>query len=702
MILVSRSRGPRPQHHRAPAPAPALRGRLDATFFRARLAVAAALLVLGVASLSPTAALAEEPFRVGSQIEDRVGALDDRHDEVEAALDELEAAERVQLWLVYVDTFSGLGAEDWAYETAVESDLGLRDVLLAVAVEDRAYAYSVDDDFPLTQSEMDEVMVVAVEPALSENDWAGAAVGAATGMGQALGGETVTTPDIEPGETAGGGSSWGLAVGVVVLLLVAGAVVWVFARRGRARRGSQTAAGGGAEPALTLEELRRRAGSELVETDDAVKTSTQELGFAVAQFGDEPAAPFAQAVDEAKRHLDEAFRLHQEAGRSDDEQRRRELLAAVLEHTAAANEKLDAQAERFDKLRDLEHNAPEVLAAVEKQAADLEARLPAVRQEQVTLAATYAPAALAAVSDNVDEAASRLSFARQQVQAGREDLEGGRRGEAAVAADAAQEAAAQAAALLDAVGRLGRDLSEVQARIAAAIDETRRDIAEARAAAGAGAPLAPLVAAAETAVAAAADSASPAGGHDPLAALRHVEEADAALEKALEQVRDAQAQRAKAAAALERTVLAARAEIGAASDYITTHRGGVGGDPRAALAEAQRHLDQAVALGASDPVTALRHASHAHEIAGRALGAAQAETRHATTGAGMPGRGGGLGDTGRAILGGLIVSGMLRGGGSSRGGAFGGGRRSGGGGSFGRPSFGGSGTRMRRGGGGRF
>ncbi len=685
------------------------------------LLVATALLTAFLGGLLfPAQALAEDPFRVNSQIEDHVGAVEGSEDEIQAAFDELQQAEQVQLWAVYVDSFSGMGAVEWANETAIMSDLGINDVLLAVAIEDRAYAYSVDEDFPLTDSELNAIMVESVEPSLSDDDWAGAAIGAATGMQQALSVAVVTTATTQPGtattqtgsattqpgsgggseETDDGGFPWGVVIGLIVLVVIF-LVVWALVRRSRGRGGAQgatPASGTEAAPALTLEELRRKVSLELVETDDAIKTSTDEVGFAAAEFGEEEAAPFQQAVNEAGRELSEAFKLHKQFDEDADERVQRELLTAVLQHTAAANEKLDAQAERFDRLRDLESKAPGVLANLEQQLSTLEARVPHVRQDLTELASVYAPAALTAVASNPDEAASRISFSREQVKAGREDFDAGRRGEAAVAALAAQEAAGQAQAFLDGVGRLGKDLGEARDRIAAAIDETRRDIAEAQAA-GAGAQLSPLIATAEAAASAAAAAAGPEGGRDPLTALRHLEASDAALDKALVQVREEQARRATAAAALDRTLLAARAEIAAASDYITTHRGAIGSGPREQLAEAQRALDQAVTLGASDPVTAARSAATAHEFAARALSQAQAETQQAVSTSGMPSLGGGSTLIG-AILGGILAGGL---GGGSSGGGFGGfGGGSLGGGGFSPPSFGGMGTRMRRGGGGRF
>ena len=96
------------------------------------------IIVTALAALVLSAPMvrAESPFRVGSQIEDRAGVLGDRRGEVEAAVKDLQQNENLQLWMVYVDTFSETSARDWARQTAEKSDLGLRDILIAVAVED--------------------------------------------------------------------------------------------------------------------------------------------------------------------------------------------------------------------------------------------------------------------------------------------------------------------------------------------------------------------------------------------------------------------------------------------------------------------------------------------------------------------------------------------------------------------------------------
>ena len=86
-------------------------------------------------------ALAVPPLRLGGQVTDQVGALRDEQYRVEEALADLRAADGTQLFAVFVSRFDGAAGGDWAAATAEQSQLGRSDVLLAVAVDDRAYGY---------------------------------------------------------------------------------------------------------------------------------------------------------------------------------------------------------------------------------------------------------------------------------------------------------------------------------------------------------------------------------------------------------------------------------------------------------------------------------------------------------------------------------------------------------------------------------
>ena len=472
------------------------------------------------------AARAVQPFRLDSQIEDQVGALDGRADSVQAAIDELRRDEQIQLWVVYVDSFSGVGAQEWADETARKSDLGLSDVLLTVATEDRAYAYSVDEQFPLSNDELARIADQSIEPELADGDWAGAAIAAASGL-EAASGET--SPD-----GGGGGSSvwlWLLLGGLALL----GLLSWLAARARRKPKRAAVAAEGDEVAQLSTEELSERGSSLLVEVDDAVKTSEQEVAFATAQFGEEAAVPFAAAVESTKADLAKAFRLRREVGDStkEDEAQRRAMLTEIIGLTQSASNRLDAEAERVDELRAVERNAPELLAGLTTRLGAFETRVPGVEATLAGLKATYAGSALASVADNVQQAGERITFAQAEVAEGNQEIEAGNRGRAAVAIRGAEEAVGQAGQLLDAIDRLKTDLADADDEIRTAIPAVVEHITAARALAGGSAAIVEHVARAERALAAADLAASATDGQDPLVALHRLEEAGKALDSAL-------------------------------------------------------------------------------------------------------------------------------------------------------------------------
>ncbi|MEU1097603.1 TPM domain-containing protein, partial [Streptomyces sp. NPDC005877] len=161
------------------------------TAVRAVRALVAVLLATCWAALPGAGtARAEDPVTLSASgwITDRARALGAREPGVAAALDRLHEDRGVQLFAVYVGDFSGRTSQDWADTTAQQNSLGRDDVLLAVATGTRQYAYSVDQDFRLSDQVLGEVARESVEPALRRGDWAGTAVGAAEGLDTALAG----------------------------------------------------------------------------------------------------------------------------------------------------------------------------------------------------------------------------------------------------------------------------------------------------------------------------------------------------------------------------------------------------------------------------------------------------------------------------------------------------------------------------------
>ncbi|MFI1657634.1 TPM domain-containing protein [Streptomyces sp. NPDC020472] len=657
------------------------------------------------------------------QITDRVGALGDRRASVVQALDRLYDDRRVQLFVVYVRDFSGRSGQNWADATAERNALGLDDVLLAVATHDRQYGYSADPGSRFTQAQLDEVARTAIEPALRQNDWAGAAIGAADGYAAVLAGRPVPTPTLtpgpaDPGAAAGDGASATDLVLPVLLVGGAGAVAaYAYAKRRRRAETRTTPRGGQgwgppkAPAPPSLDELDGEARRTLVATDDAVRTSQEELGFASAQFGEEAVRPFTEAVDFAEEQLAASFRLRQKLDDSfpEDDPTRRAMLDEILRRCAGANARLDAETEDFDRLRALERTAPEALAAVETAFREQTGRIGTAEAALTAMRERYAETAAAPVAGDVEQAKDRLVFATTHLDQARQRIDTGDNGGAAVHIRAAEGAVDQAARLIEAVDRRARDLAEAVGRLTGALAETDADLAEARgllegtAEGVSTAGLQGRIARAES-VAAEVRRGVDAGRYDPIDALRRVEEADAALDEALEGARERESGTRRARVLLDQVMLTARSAIGAASDYITTHRGAVGSEARTRLAEARRRWEEARSLAdAGDPQAALVEAQQADALARRAQDLAEQDVRTYGNPNGLGGAtgvgGSGGGGLGGAVLGGIVLGGLFGGGSGGGGGGSGGG----GGGSGGGPgSFGGSGTRGRLGGGGRF
>ena len=297
-------------------------------------------------------ALAEEPFRVPEQVTDEADVLVGNTGAVEDAVEELQADEGIQLWVVYVDTFDGIAPTEWAAETFELSGFGDNDVLFAVAVEDRAYRFLPSDGFPLSDAEIEDVIASDVEPELSAGDFDGAAIALADGLG--------------------GGSGGGGALLVVGAIAVVGGGAYLVSRARRKRKANEP------PPVVRLEkpdpyagtttaELQARANTALLELDEAVKTSQLDLDFATLQYGEEAVAGFGTALAQSRDELSRAFTIRQQLDDEipEDEPTTRQMLGEMLSLTDAADKRLDAQAEAFDGLRDLENTAPEVLDATE-------------------------------------------------------------------------------------------------------------------------------------------------------------------------------------------------------------------------------------------------------------------------------------------------------------------------------------------------
>ncbi|MCX4097573.1 TPM domain-containing protein [Nocardia sp. alder85J] len=616
------------------------------------------LTVLGILVIVlclPGAAGAEDPVRLPDYVTDSAQVLDGgQRDRVRSAVDSLYGAHRERLWVSFVHDFAGLEPADWGARTATASGFGPRDVLLSVAVGDHSYAFTGRLPQSVRESELDALLRDRVEPRLRDGQWAEAAVATADGLSAAMAGPATHRVGAAPV----------LIVAAVAVLGVGG--VLLFARRRRtARERAVRAAARAVDPtdttalaALRPDLLDDRSREILVDTDDALRTSAEELRLAADEFGGTATAPFAAALESAKRALAQAFSIRQ---RLDDDipetpDQRRDLLVELISTCARADRELDTKVTEFDAMRNLLIDAPGRLDALTQSLVDLTARLPVSERTLAQLTREQPAAALAPIRDNVAMARERIDFAETSIGAGRTAVARpvGQQGAAVAAIRGAESAVTAARTLLDAVDTAATDIEQARAGLPALLAELRHDIDTATGLSPHGGPdLTTAVTAARAALAAAAAD----GASNPLGVFHDAVTADTALEHAIAAASDRKLAAEQLQRRLDQAMTAAVTQVRTAADYIGTRRGGVDATPRTRLAEAERALDRARQLASTDPAQALAGAQQAAELAARALRTAQASVREwqarqpVSTSS----------QTG-AVLGGILIDSMLRGG----------------------------------------
>ena len=654
---------------------------------------------LAAATLLAPSVAAEPPFRLPDTVTDNAGVLDERQlAEVQRAVDQLYTERRVRLWVVFVESFAPQGAVGWAQQTRTTSDLSNDDAILAVATGQRSYAFLVPSAAAGGSStRVDDIRRDRIEPALRNSDWAGAATAAASGLA-----------NISKGGGKGGSLSMTpmLVIAGIGLLVIAAMLLWSRRRRAKRHEADVVAAKNidptdpaalASVPIGALDDLSR---SIVVDVDNAVRTSANELVLAVEEFGEAQTASFATAVDNARNTLKQAFAVRQKLDDDVPEPlpERRDLLTRVVVSAAKANRELDTQTANFHQMRDLVFNAPERLDALTQQLVTVTARVEPSEQKLTELKSEFAESALASVARNVDAARERLGFADEAITTGRALAAkpvAGEVGELVDCVRGAESSLQQANTMLDAVDSAASDIRRAVSTLPSAIEDIQRGITQA------GAQLAEGGLGKEVELSAARDEAVKAvtaaqatGAADPLGTFTTLTQADADLDRLLAGVAEEREAAERLMRSYSKALFTAQSRVRSVSDYIDTRRGSVGPEARTRFNEAVCQLEAAETKSTTNITEAIAHANGAAMLAAQAqqlanddvqAGQLQYQTRYS----------GGRQSNMGAMVGGIILGNILTGG--MGGGMGGGGWTSTG---YGGSSGGGDGGLL--GGGGRF
>jgi len=416
------------------------------------------------------------------------------------------------------------------------------------------------------------------------------------------------------------------------------------------------------EQAAADADLAQRAGRALVEADERIRVTKDELVFAQAELGEGPTADLKDALASVTHHLQEAFHLNQlnfdEIPDTPEELRTRNARIVQLCEWAETllDEKTEALAAQIARVR----NAPQIIAQVRADATRMRERLPHARAVIQRLGERYADSAVRKVAASAEEAAQLLDFAEHSADVSTRRREANRPEEANLALETATEAVRRAATLVDGVEDFEIEALRAESTLRDVIEDSRGDLIAVR-----DAPQVPAVTAAAATLEKAL-AALPAAGvkADPFAELSHLREANTALDAAVAKARERAARPLPTPQQIRHAIDDADGQIAVARSVIAGHRGWIGADARTRLAEAERTRAEVDRLpGDEDSLEAAFHgARRAAQLASEALQLAQRDIDSSRPQ--DPGWGGGRGGRGGdnimgGILGGVILGGLL-------------------------------------------
>jgi hypothetical protein len=389
-------------------------------------------------------------------------------------------------------------------------------------------------------------------------------------------------------------AAWTVAITLVAIFAIAvGAGFWLLRRR-HAR----------APKPVAPRPVKQRANILLVRLDDAVTTGEEELAFAIAQFGVEATASYAEVLASARSSLTEAFTLQQrlDDAHPDTEAQTRDWTARILHLCERALAALNAEQARFDDLRGLEKNAPANLEAVRTLISSLIQRRQASADRVAELRKTYSASAVASVADNLQRADAALAAAQESADTGAAAIGSTSTTAAVDAVRAATDSVHEAGHLLDAIDSLAGELRKATDAVSSLAASTRASLEEARTVRD-NPPDPATGAAIGAAVETVTRTLNALPEDDPIRALDELREAGSALDFSLAGARNQKQRLEGAKAALAGALVAAQSQLSVTRDFIAARRGRVGAEARTRLAEAERLLTLAEAE--ADPVLAL-------------------------------------------------------------------------------------------------
>ena len=562
-------------------------------------------------------ALAASPMSISDSVTDPDGWLSSADRSTIESATSRAASSGKPVKVVVVANFSGTDAESWCQQTVERSSLTNGTVVYVIAYDQRRDAAC---SFNGPSSSSLQAAVRASEKQLTPNPLASSAV--ANGVnafvntllnGTSNSGSSSTNPSYSSNPGATDDDVRPLVGMSVMFLLLVGGVIAIAIGVARSSRRNRLAAQQAAQvDAESAARAAQEANRQLLSADEQVRTATDELNYARAQFGLNSTDEFARAIEAGKAAVSRGFSAQAQMNSATAPAEQLRLATAIMRDLGANMNPLSTIQASFATKRAEQASLPERIAEARERLAEELTDLERAKSELSNISTLYPAQMLASLQDNPEQAEALLTSARSALDTAEASAPTDR-AHAASALDTALRALTMANHQTDAIFSAKSDLDAIRDRLVAAISSISSDITDVNELNTDPAVFNPLVADAHAAIAEA--QAALANTGDPLAALEHLRMSEATLDAALEPLRTKEEAYEKARTAAEAQISLADSAVSQAERYVQGRRGAIDLELRSTLNNAETALSTARRSLEDDPEAASTHAMNARALA---------------------------------------------------------------------------------------
>lgn len=562
-------------------------------------------------------ALAASPMTISDSVTDPDGWLSSADRSTIESATSRAASSGKPVKVVVVANFSGTDANSWCQQTVERSSLTNGTVVYVIAYDQRRDAACSFNGAPGSSLQS---AVRASEAQLTSNPLTSSAVAngvnafvntLVSGTSNSGSSSTNSSYSSNPGATDDDGSSL-ISMSVMFLLLVGGVIAIAIAVARSSRRNRLAAQQAAQVDAESAARAAQEANRQLLSADEQVRTATDELNYARAQFGLNSTDEFARAIEAGKAAVSRGFSAQAQMNSATAPAEQLRLATAIMQDLGANMNPLSTIQASFATKRAEQASLPERIAEARERLAEELTDLERAKSELASISTLYPAQMLASLQDNPEQAAALLTSARSALDTAEASAPTDR-AHAASALDTALRALTMANHQTDAIFSAKSDLDAIRDRLVSAISSISSDITDVNELNTDPAVFNPLVADAHAAIAEA--QAALANTGDPLAALEHLRMSEATLNAALEPLRTKEEAYEKARTAAEAQISLAESAVSQAERYVQGRRGAIDLDLRSTLNNAETALSTARRSLEDDPEAASTHAMNARALA---------------------------------------------------------------------------------------